>query len=308
MTAADPDGAFDRHLQIALLDRVVRQGAHGVIVGGTSGEFPLLSIDEREDLAAVVVGELSGQVPVVVHVGAPRTDDSIRLAQHAARIGAQGVSSVPPYFYATRAAATVEYLSEISSSTDLPFYYVHAPRATGRQLDERFVDGLADVSNLVGIEYADADFDAVSTVRDGLGGEVDLLGGVDKLLCPGLERGFVGGVGLTFNFLTPVFHRLWEAFCADDVESARRAEDDVNRIIEVIEQFPTIGAVKETVRLLDLDLGGTRPPISDLDDDECEELNESLLAAGLWDLRGVSRREYAPTPEPVARGATARGR
>ena len=111
VTAFDERGDFDPAVQRALVSRLLTQGAHGLFVGGTTGEFPHLTLEEREHLTELVATEVSGEVPIIVHVGTPRLPDAVRLAQHAARIGVQAVSTVPPHYYSYRPPAVLDRLA-----------------------------------------------------------------------------------------------------------------------------------------------------------------------------------------------------
>src|SRR5205807_1655494 len=76
-----------------LTDLFVRQGLDGLYVVGSTGQWPMLTPDERRAIAECVVRTAAGRVPVMIHVGAVATADAVDLARHAARIGADAVSA-----------------------------------------------------------------------------------------------------------------------------------------------------------------------------------------------------------------------
>src|SRR5215813_3824995 len=153
-TAYNRQEEIDFNVQRDLVRRLVSQGVHGLFLCGTSAEFLFLSLEEREKITELVAAEAMGQVSIIVHVGAPRPSDAVRLAQHAARLGVQALSSVPPYYYSYRPSAIIDYLQEVASSTDLPFYYYHLPERTGVALDERLWERILSVPNLAGMKYS----------------------------------------------------------------------------------------------------------------------------------------------------------
>ena len=235
-----------------------------------------------------MAGEVSGQVPIIVHVGTPRTQDAVRLAQQAARVGAQAISTVPPYYYSFRSAALLEYLGEIATATDLPCYYYHIPECTGLAIDNAFLEDLLKLPNLVGMKYSQPAFADFKQLRGCAGQDFQFLCGVDTMLFPALVMGARGGVGSMYNFLTPLFLTVWEAYQAGDYSSASAAQAWADRIIAVLNRYPTVAALKETLRLLDLDVGLPRPPLSQLRSAEARQIAHALMEARLWEIDGVA--------------------
>src|SRR5689334_21426731 len=82
-----------------LADLFVRLGLDGLYVTGSTGQWPLLTPDERRSVVECVIGAVAGRIPVMVHVGAVTTADAVALARHAAAAGADAVSSVTPIYY-----------------------------------------------------------------------------------------------------------------------------------------------------------------------------------------------------------------
>ncbi len=95
LTPFQSDGELDPPALERLVDYVLAAGVHGLFLGGTTGEFPLLSTAERQRVAEVVVARAAGRVPVVVHAGAPSTREAIQLARHAPHVAAEIVRRCP---------------------------------------------------------------------------------------------------------------------------------------------------------------------------------------------------------------------
>jgi N-acetylneuraminate lyase len=280
-TAFDDQEEVDFTALRDLVRRVVAQGVHGLFLCGTAAEFTLLSLEEREKITELAVAEASGQVAIAVHVGTPRPRDAVRLAQHAAQLGADALSSVPPYYYPYRPAAILAYLREVAASTDLPFYYYHIPERTGVRLDEAFLAELVAIPNLAGMKFSDVDLALLERLLRGAGRDCRFLCGVDELLLPALLLGAAGAIGSTYNFLAPAFAALWEACRAGKIEEARALQTRANRIIGALADFPALAASKEVLRLTGLDLGPPRLPGERLDPAEREALRRKLIAAGM---------------------------
>jgi len=79
-----------------VVDHLLAQGVDGFYLCGSTGEGIYMSVQEREQVAETVLEQVKKRVPVIVHVGAVATRDSVRLARHARQVGAAGVSSILP--------------------------------------------------------------------------------------------------------------------------------------------------------------------------------------------------------------------
>ena len=100
--------ALDAHV-----DRLIQEGAHGLVPGGSTGEFTTLTLDERKQLTELVVKAAGGRVPVVAGTGALSTADAVELAAHAAQAGAAALMVVPPFYGAVELSTFKELLREI---------------------------------------------------------------------------------------------------------------------------------------------------------------------------------------------------
>src|SRR5262245_4102393 len=108
-----------------LVELFTRQRLGGIYLVGSTGQWPLFTIEERRQIAECVVKAAARRLPVMVHVGAVTTADAVALAEHAARIGASAVSAVGPIYYPAPAEAVFEYYRCIGSATSLPLFAYH---------------------------------------------------------------------------------------------------------------------------------------------------------------------------------------
>jgi dihydrodipicolinate synthase/N-acetylneuraminate lyase len=104
----------------AHVNRMIREGAHGLVPGGSTGEFTTLTLDERKQLTELVVKAAGGRVPVVAGTGALSTRDALDLAAHATQAGASALMVVPPFYDAVELSTFKELLREIYEASQLP--------------------------------------------------------------------------------------------------------------------------------------------------------------------------------------------
>ncbi len=195
-----------------LVDLFARQGLDGIYVAGSTGQWPLLTIDERMAIAERVVAAAAGRLPVMVHVGAVSTADSIALAKHAAKIGADAVSAVAPIYYSYSADAVMEHLQQIASASDLPFFAYHLSSASRTVIDPRvFAERLLTFPNIAGMKITDQDLYPFGLIRGIVGDRLQLFSGADEVMCQAVLSGAIGAIG--------TFYNLWGPEC----QAARKA-------------------------------------------------------------------------------------
>src|SRR5262245_39469247 len=129
VTPIGPDGKPALDVCEQLVDLFARQKLDGIYLAGSTGQWPLLSLEERQAIAERVVKAAAGRLPVMVHVGAVATADAVMLAKHAARIGADAISAVGPIYYSYSPDAVFGYYQQIGSATDLPLFGYHLSSA-----------------------------------------------------------------------------------------------------------------------------------------------------------------------------------
>ncbi len=266
-----------RRLLAFLLQRPIT----GLFICGSTGEGVLLSPDEREQVAEIVMAEVGGQIPVMVHVGAAATRDSVRLARHAAKLGAAAISSIPPYPFTLTTESVLGHWREIGAATDLPMYIYYFPALGTFTLDQKLIDGLATIPNLVGLKFTSPDFFVMRNLIEGSGGRLRVLSGPDELCLPAQVMGAQGAIGSTYNWMAPLFIRLFDAWRAGDMPTAQACQAKANSFIRLIFQYERLAAQKAIMEYLNVGCGPTRRPIRALEPNERTELFASLEREGL---------------------------
>lgn len=131
------------------IDHLFNAGCHGIVPGGTTGEFTAMTLEERKQLVELSVKYAAGRGPVVAGTGATSTKDCIELAEHAARAGASALMVVPPFYDPVNLEQLRELMAEIHAASELPIVYYNIPSASGLTLSPTEIAGLADV----GVHY-----------------------------------------------------------------------------------------------------------------------------------------------------------
>jgi N-acetylneuraminate lyase len=284
VTAFDEEGEVSPERLRRVLALQLEQGVNGLFVCGSTGEGILMSPEEREQVAEITVAEVAGQVPVMVHVGAAATRDSIRLAKHAARIGADAVSSIPPFYYNPGIEAIFDHYRLIGETTDLPLYIYHIPYLTGVTIDASRVQDILALPNLAGLKFTDTNLYLMRNLIDLSGGQLRILSGPDEMHLPCLTMGAVGAIGTSYNYMARPFLRLRAACQKGDLATAQELQYRSNAIIRALLQYGGLPAAKEIMRRVGADPGPARRPFRPLTEEHRHGLHAALDAAGFEEL------------------------
>jgi 4-hydroxy-tetrahydrodipicolinate synthase len=156
-TPCDKDLRFDEELYKDLLAYLKACGADGVVVLGTTGEFPSFSLAERKKVAETALKHRNG-LNVIVSTGTSNFPETIELSQHAEANGADGLLIVPPFYYKrVRTEPLTKYFSMIFEKVKIPINLYHIPFASGVPISHELLHSLEKFPNLAGIKDSVSD-------------------------------------------------------------------------------------------------------------------------------------------------------
>ena len=279
-TPMDASGEINFAAVPKMVDFVLGQGADGLFLCGSTGEFPSLSTEERMEVTQAFFESAKGRAPIYVHVGHSNLQEARALAAHAAKIGVDAIAAAPPsYFRPTPLEALVDSLVYIAQGApDMPLYYYHIPPLTG--VNFRMAEFLerADkhLPSLAGIKFSSAELDdLVASIHYG-DGRYTILFGCDEMLLAGLAMGAAGAVGSTYNFFGPQYRSMLEAFNDGRLEDAQQFQLEVTRKVHQILKFGGANAIKAAMSILGVDVGPPRLPLKALNETQRKELERLL--------------------------------
>ncbi len=281
------NGALDLGRIKPVIDAVIAQGASGLYVCGSTGEGPLLSTNERRQVAAATVEAAAGRVPVVIQVGHNSIVEARELAAHAQAIGADAISATPPgYFKPDSLENFIACIAHIAAGASrLPFYYYHIPVLSGVRFDmvEFLRQGSPRIPSLRGIKFSDSTLHEMLACVNFAGGTYDILSGVDEMLLGGLAFGAEGAVGSTFNFAAPLYRKIMTAFQRGDLLEARRLQALSAEMVRVIVSNGGRAGLKATMALVGADCGHSRLPTVTCTPQQRAKMKRELAAIGFFD-------------------------
>ncbi len=207
--------AFDK-----LLDWHVASGTDAVVVVGTTGESPTLTMEEHCEVIARCVRTIKGRIPVIAGTGSNSTDEAIYYTRAAKELGADACLLVTPYYNKPSQEGLYQHFRKIAEEVDIPQILYNVPSRTGCDLLPETVSRLADLQNIVGIKEATGDLDRGQQVIALCAGRISIYSGDDATAMDLIFAGAKGNISVTANVAPAQMHEMCRLALAGETEKA----------------------------------------------------------------------------------------
>lgn len=267
-TQFNPDLSIDVDASQQVLDALIRDGVHGLVVLGTCGENNSLEADEKRTLLKAAVEVVAGRVPIIVGVSELTTPRAAAFAKDAEAMGANALMALPAMVYVPTEAELEAHFRTVAQASGLPIMLYNNPPAYRAAITQGVLTRLADEPTIVAVKESAPDTRRFTDLARAFGERFVLMAGLDDVALEGLLLGARGWVsGLTSAFPQESV-ALVAAVDRGDLEEARRiyrwfmpllhldAEHDLVQSIKLAETI--MGRGTEYVRMPRLPLAGAR--------------------------------------------------
>lgn len=289
-----PDGRLNLGQIGPMTEALLARGVQGLYVCGSTGEGLSLSSQERMAVAAEYVQAAAKRVPVIVQVGHDSLTEARALAEHAAQVGADAVSAIPPSYFVPQDLTTIVACAKevADAAPGLEFFYYHIPAMTGVTPDiTELVDRcLSEIPTFAGVKFSDTRVYELSTCATRHGDDVTLLFGSDEMLLSGLVAGAHGAVGSTYNFLTEDALAVIDAHREGDIGRAQEAQLRLTERITLVVRLGGLPALKSAMSASGVECGPPRLPLRAVTEVVADQLRTMMSTSHAPAVANVRRR------------------
>lgn len=287
LTPFTPEGMIHRSTLRDLVEHFIELGMDGLYLCGSTGEGLLLSEAERSLVVETAVDAVDGRVPVIVHVGDSSTRAAQQLTRQARVLGADGVASIPPFYYHFSGAEIAAFYRALKETAgELPLYFYNIPDLINSRLDVDLARDLFEDGVIQGMKYTHHDMLTLQGIMEACGGGLNVFSGPDEKLLSFLVMGVDGGIGTTYNCMPELFLGIYRAYRAGDLDRARVLQQQANRVISVMARFNMIPALKAVMAFQGWEVGGPRGPFLPLSSGDRDRLRRGLEEVGFFSMKG----------------------
>ncbi|WP_028845000.1 4-hydroxy-tetrahydrodipicolinate synthase [Thermodesulfovibrio thiophilus] len=275
------NGKIDEKAFEHLIEWHIKEGTHGIVPCGTTGEASTLDYEEHYKVIEIAVKVVNKRIPVIVGTGSNSTEEAIMITKKAEQLGADAALIVTPYYNKPTQEGLYRHFKTIASSTGLPIILYNVPGRTSVNLLPSTVARLAEIPQIMGIKEATGDMKQVSEIIRLCGDKITVLSGDDFTNLTLLALGGKGAISVTANICPGDMAELFNAWERGDIAKARQLHyklEPINKVmfietnpIPVKTALSMIGKIAEEFRL----------PLCEMSQSNKEKLAEVLRNAGL---------------------------
>ncbi len=275
------DGAIDLAAWDRLLEFHLQQGTDAVVVGGTTGESPVLEQAELAMLVRTAKEKLGERIPVIAGSGTSGTVKSVALSQVAREAGADALLLVTPYYNKPMQEGLYRHFSAIAEAVSLPIILYNVPSRTACDLLPETIARLAERRNIVGVKEATGQVARGAEVLRLTGPDFLLLSGDDPTAADLMRVGAQGVISVTANVAPRIMHEMCAAALAGDHERARQLNEQLMPLHRAMFFESSPIPVKWAVQRLGLIGPGIRLPMTELAEPMRPRVEAAMREAGV---------------------------
>lgn len=275
------NGEVDEKGFVALVERQIAGGVHGLVPVGTTGETSTLSHDEHKRVVELCVKTARGRVPVIAGAGSNSTDEAIDLVRHAKTVGADAALVVTPYYNRPSQEGMYQHYKAINDAVELPVFVYNVPGRTGVDISNDTLVRLSKLPNIVGIKDATGDLTRISLQRITCGPDWVMLSGDDPTALGYMAHGGHGVISVTANVAPDACSTFMNACFGNDWETARYWQDRLIKLHKALFLDSSPAPTKFALAKLGLSTEEVRLPITTCSEAVRPAILEAMHEAGL---------------------------
>ncbi|MBI4195580.1 MAG: dihydrodipicolinate synthase family protein [Betaproteobacteria bacterium] len=255
----DPDG-FSKMVEFH-----VRHGAPAIAWPHHKAESLNLTIAERKLGAEIAVKTVARRVPVSIFVGTLSEEDSLDIARHAEKIGADAILAISPYCRRPTQEEIYDSIVRIGTATNLPLLTYNSPYRNGEgveftaDLTRRLIERLPNYIGMKDASFHSEKFLEISRTALAMRPEFKIIIGVEHLL-PAYPLGAIGSFSSSGAIAPNLCNRFYASLVANDWEAGRACQYKISRLWRLFkEQYPS--SLKGAMVMMGRKVGPTRSPL-----------------------------------------------
>jgi len=276
ITPFDEEGGIDYPQARKLAKGLTESGTDGLVIGGTTGESPSMSDDEKIRLFAEVKEEVGDTATVIAGTTDNNHAKSIELSQEAEKVGAEGLLLTVPAYNKPTQEGLYQNFKAISEATSLPGLLYNVPSRTALNMETETTLRLAEIDSIVGVKEASSDYVQITNIIDKAPEGFDVWSGNDDETFPIMCVGGYGVVSVASNLYGNQIKTMMGLILEGNIESAAAAHRKMLPIFKALFWVTNPIPVKYAVNRAGFNAGKNRLPLCDPDEEFISRFNEVM--------------------------------
>ena len=281
ITPMRDDGSVDEDAYAAFVEWQIKEGTHGIVPVGTTGESPTLSHEEHKRVVEIAVRVANGRVPVIAGTGSNSTEEAIALTRHAKEAGADAALIVTPYYNKPTQEGMFLHYTAIADAVDLPIIIYNIPPRSVIDMSVETMARLAKHKNIVGVKDATANLVRPLHTRRACGDDFCQLSGEDHTAISYNAAGGHGCISVTANVAPRLCSEMQTAWMEGRVQDAMALQNRLVPLHDALFSETSPGPVKYAASLLGKTSERCRLPLAPLMEPTRAKVKAAMTEVGL---------------------------
>lgn len=265
-----------------LIDYHCNNGTDSIIICGTTGESATMSEKEHMECVKFAIERTKGRLPIMAGTGSNCTRTAIDMSKEAASYGADGLLVVTPYYNKATQEGLVGHYTAVAKEAKAPIIMYSVASRTGCNIEPATAARLIkEVDNIVGIKEASGNISQVAKIMHLTDGKADLYSGNDDQIVPILSLGGKGVISVLSNVAPQETHDICAKFFEGDVKGSLELQLKAIPLIEQLFCEVNPIPVKKAMKLMGMDCGPLRMPLTELTPQHEESLAKAMTEFGI---------------------------
>ncbi len=275
------DGKVDWESLEGLVEFHIKNGTHGIVPCGTTGESATLNHKEHGAVIQAVIKAVKKRVPVIPGTGSNSTEEAIELTRGAEQAGADGALMISPYYNRPTQEGIYQHYKKVASEVGIPLIVYNIPSRTGSKIEAETLARLSEIKNIGGVKEATGSVDQAIDVLRLCKGRLAVLSGEDTLTFSLMALGGKGVISTVANIAPKEMSDLAQACLDGNWEKGRDLQMKLVPLIRsvFIETNPI--PVKTALSLMGKCRGEMRLPLTPMADANLKKLKQAMTDFGL---------------------------
>jgi 4-hydroxy-tetrahydrodipicolinate synthase len=281
VTPMHADGSLDLPGLRKLIDWHIAEGTDGIVIVGTTGESPTVSVEEHCELIKIAVEHTAKRIPIIAGTGGNSTTEAIELTRYAKEVGADASLQVVPYYNRPTQEGMYLHFRKIAESVDLPVILYNVPGRTVADMSNDTILRLAQVPGIIGVKDATGNIGRGTDLIRLAPKSFAVYSGDDPTAMALMFCGGKGNISVTANVAPRAMHELCIAAMSGKVAEAITINNRMLPLHNKLFVEPNPVPVKWALTEMGMMPEGIRLPLAPLGADHHETVRAALRESGV---------------------------
>ena len=259
-----------------LLQRQMDASIGAVVLGGTTGESPTLSTEEKLALFRRAKTYCGTGCTIIAGTGSNSTQHAIALSRAAEEAGADGLLVVSPYYNKATPEGLFLHYSAIAAAVHIPLILYNVPSRTGVDIPVDVYAKLSRIPNIIGVKEASTDIGKIASIKASCPDDFYIWSGNDDMTVPVISLGGVGVISVASNVIPMEIQAMCQTALSGKFRPSAAMQIAFLPLIRQLFSEVNPIPVKAAMKLLGYDCGDCRLPLTTLSPENLKKLKSML--------------------------------